>query len=323
MMPNSLRYFSLLVVALLSFGGCTLLGQMQPDKAAPAPKAASATVPPTQPVCAGKPLRKVLVTAFPLRYPEQIKSGEFIDWAPVTAVELTRRLSRAGRVRAVAAAERFPFADAEAAPIPERNIEGVPLLTQWAAHEQAQYVLAGVFRDFGKGKKLFVVPERQLVIEAFLYDGIRGGLLARKEFDTVLTLAEALPKRMAPGTREFDASRLGEKYNQLLADIGRWAEDTLACQPFMTRVKKVAGQRLQIDADGDSGIVAGMTLSVTPEPAPRPTSTSLSNPPPQPPHVIEIKPNYSIAEIPAQRYPPKFAVGDVLYIPAVSAGNKP
>jgi hypothetical protein len=245
--------------------------------------------------CTGQPLRKALVTAFPLRHPEQIRPGEFMGWAQLTGATLARRLSGNGRLRIAAAPDSFPFADAEMAPALERDAAGTPSIVGWAARTGSQYVLAGLLRDFGTAKNEYLLPERQLVVEAFVFDGTDGRLLARREFAAQVLLDGALPRNIAPGTRAFDDSRLGRAYHGLLAEIGGWAEASIACLPFPLRVTRVEERRIHLDTGRDSGLAVGTALSAG--------------------NVIEVGAAGSVVEIPLQRNPPRLKVGDVLYLP--------
>lgn len=274
---------------------------------APAPAAKQAA-----PACAGKPLRKVLATAFPLRYPEQLKSGEYMGWAQTTGEELARQLAAGGRLRVAFAAQRFPFDSPELAPALARGADGRPLALGWAAQERAQYVVAGLFHDFGTARKWGLVPERQIVVEAYLYDAVDGRLLARREFSRQLLADGALPRNVAPGTRAFAASRLGTAYHGLIGELALWVEETAACLPFAVRVTSVEGRRLSLDAGRDSGIAVGTELAPTPEPPPRPAPGALPRPPL--PVVKVVLPAAAIAEVPPQRTPPTFKVGDLLYV---------
>lgn len=307
----------LFAFAALALGGCVV----SPPAPATEPQAAGGV-----PACADGLARKVLVTAFPLRYPEQLRPGEYMGWAQTTGEELARRLRDGGRLRVAPATERFPFAEAEAAPEVERNAQGMPRIVEWAAHEHAQYVVAGLIRDFGTARNQLMLPERQLVVEAYVYDSRTGRLLARHEFARQLLAGGALPKTVAPGTREFAASRLGQTYGALLADIGRWAEESIACLPFALRVTQVDGLRLHLDVGSDSGLKTGMLLSTTATPTTAAAKPAGGAPPGRqlPTAVIkETGVSSSIAEIPRQRTPPKFQVGDVLYLPEPSQRNKP
>jgi hypothetical protein len=309
-MPHSARTLLSFLAALL-LAGCVPPSATREEAPVPAPKKA-------EPACAGKPLRKVLVTAFPLRYPEQIKSGEYMGWAQTTGEELARRLAAGRWLRVASATQRFPFDSPELAPTLERGADHRPLAIGWAAQEKAQYVVAGVFRDFGTARKWAVVPERQIVVEAYLYDGADGRLLARQEFSRQLLADGALPKNVAPGTRAFAESRLGAAYNGLVDDIAIWIEESAACLPFPVRVTRVEGRRLHLDAGRDSGIAPGAELAVAPDMPIKPAAPGMLRTPLA--VVKEVLPGTAIAEVPPQRTPPSFKAGDLLY---VADRNKP
>jgi hypothetical protein len=312
-MKSGFSLLSLASAALL-LGGCVLLP----------PTVSTPPIAPADTRCADVLARKVVVTAFPLRHPEQIRTGEYMGWPQVTAEMLARELERGGTLRALAAPQRFPFAMPESAPEVEQKA-GQPVIVDWAAHAGAQYVIAGVFHDFGVVKNEFLVPERHLIVEAFIYDGVTGNLQARREFAWKLPLQWEMPRSMSPGTREFAASRLGQLYLALLEDMGRWAENTIACQPFPLRVAKVDGRRLHFSFGSDRGISPGMTLQNWrpggPAPARRAGELSLGGGAFA--SFREVSPQASVAEIPLQRNQPTARVGDVLYISPAALRNNP
>lgn len=273
---------------------------------------------PGQPLaCAERPLRKALVTAFPVQMPEQLAAGEYMNWPTDTAQHLARAFNAGNRLLAAAAPNRIPFVTLEGFPEPERG-NGVPKLVNWAQAERAQYVVAGVFRDFGTTRKAILFRERQLIVEAYLYDGISGELIARQEFTRVLVGTVRLPKTIVFGGKDFCESVLGNAYLDLMAELARWAEATIGCMPFSTRVIKADGKQLYLDTGSDSGLEPGMELVLT-----RQKTETLSTAAGDIPIgerkalagavVRSVHPRYSIAEITARKNVPKAQPGDVLY----------
>jgi hypothetical protein len=311
---------SLFAISLLMLGGCVTPPPL-------APTAVHETVKPSSAPCHADGLtRRVLVTAFPLQRPEQIRHGEYMGWPQATAEVLAATLTRGGRLGAVGAPERFPFATADAAPELERDAANMPRLVEWVSRANTQFALAGVFRDFGTARNDFLVPERHMVAEAFLYDGRDGRLLARREFVWKLPLSQGLPRKALPGTREFAATRIGQLHLALIDDMANWAEESLACRPFPLRVTRVEGRRLLLDLGSTHGVAPGMALQDwrpgDPPPARRPGSF--------PPGarqafaiVKEASPHGSVAEIPPQRNPPTPLPGDLLYVTPAAARNNP
>lgn len=266
--------------------------------------------------CDERPLRKVLVAPFPLHLPEQLASGEYTSWPEATADHLTRVLNRGRRLLAAPAVAQHPFVSPEAAPEPWRK-DGVPVLLDWARGARAQYVLAGVFRDFGTTRKLWIVPERQLVVEAFLYDGTSGELLMRRDFTRELWGNVRLPQTMVFGSKAFTETTLGGAYLDLMREIARWAEQSVACLPFSARVIQSSGTRLHLDVGSDSGLEPGMEflLTRTGEEARTPEGELLGTDRKPLAGVVvkSVHPRHSVAEITAKKKPPAGRVGDVLF----------
>lgn len=266
--------------------------------------------------CGGQPLRKLVVTAFPLRYPEQIGYGQFMGWPQMTGEELARLLNGRGKLLTAAMTERFPFPSAEVAPEVERK-DGVPLVVRWAGQQRAQYVLAGIFRDFGVAKQALVIPERQMTVDAYIFDGVSGDLVARREISRALNFSWHIPKNLTPGARSFSNTRLGETYYSLLDELVRWAEGSVDCLPFSTRVIRVESRKLFIDAGSDSGIEPGHELVLT-QLAPTVAAAGGDSLPGERSAIAgavvrQVFPRYSVVELTARKNAPTVKVGDVLY----------
>lgn len=249
---------------------------------------------------------KVLVTAFPLRFPEQIGLGEFFAWPQATAEELAHALARAGRLRAAAAPQQVAFASLAGEPELARDAAGNLQLATWAKEAGAQYVIAGFIHDFGRHSQWLVVPERELALEAHLYDGLTGRLLARQAFERRERFVGPLPNHLTPGTREFAASRFGAAYHALIEAIADWAEAAIACRPLAVRVTHIEGRRFTLDAGIDAGLSPGAALSLAP---PRGTSTARPDA-----WVREAKADRAIAELGFHRDPQAIRPGEAFYL---------
>jgi hypothetical protein len=273
---------------------------------------------PGQPAtCGDRPLRKVLVTAFPLHSPEQLAPDEYTGWPVATADHLARVFNGGVRLLGEATPTQHPFISPDNAPTTWRK-NGTPALLEWARASRAQYVIAGVFRDFGTSNRALFVPERQLVVEAFIYDGISGELVAKKDFSRVLMLGVRLPKTIVFGGKAFCESTLGQAYLDLMQELARWAEDTVSCLPFAARVIQANGRRLHLDVGSDSGLEAGMEFLLTREGAstvatPEGEVLGRDRKPLAGVVIKSVNPRYSIAEITARKNPPAARAGDVLF----------
>jgi hypothetical protein len=272
--------------------------------------------PGSAPSCDSLPRRTVVVTSFPLEYPEQVSRGSFTGWSYLTADELTAALNRGGRLLAASASRRIAFNTPESAPEPTRNA-GIPELTQWAKSARAQYVVAGVFRDIGKATRALIVPERQMLIEAFIYDGFSGELLAKQQFSRQLLSIGGLPSSANLDTRAFRESRFGQSYLELIQEIGEWAEQLVGCLPFAARVIRADGRTLYIDVGSDSGLEPGMEFLLTREA--KSIKTADGDTLGQERRALgggvvkSVQARYSTVELTAKKNPPTAHVGDVLF----------
>jgi len=216
------------LLALSGLAGCVSLapavGEVLPPRPAPAIERQAI---PEGPACPVTAPRTLLVTGFPLRYPEQIPYGGYVAWPQVTAIELSRSIAQGKRVRTSAAPQHMLFDTPNAA----ASAAG------WAREQAAQFVLSGSFRDFA------VVPHRplglahrHLVAEVSIRDGLNGAILAQREFAWKLPLSWELPRAAdpGPGTREFAATRFGQLYHALLGEIAQWVEEEIICRPEPT-----------------------------------------------------------------------------------------
>ncbi|MDR2625493.1 MAG: flagellar assembly protein T N-terminal domain-containing protein [Zoogloeaceae bacterium] len=220
--------------------------------------------------CEKNYLNRLVVTGFAFEFPEQLVEewdGRLLPRAnrqrieSLTAMELARALDRGGHVLAVFDGEAFPYASPARAPAPHLPRSG--LETPFAAlvrMRQAQYVLSGVYREFGLHER----RERFIEIEAFLHDGVNGAVLARQRFQMKVSVpgrgAAIFANLPTVGTRAFRETSFGRTWTNLIEKIARWAEGQASCFPFVARVVKVEGRSLQIDAGAESRMSPGDRL---------------------------------------------------------------
>jgi hypothetical protein len=229
------------------------------------------------PACERAYLNRLVVTGFAFEFPEQLTeewNGRFLPRAnrqrieALTATELARALEREGRVRAVFDENVFPYASPSRAPLlhlPAGSAE-MPVVAL-ARERQAQYVLSGIYREFGLEKTLRR-QERPIEIEAFVHDGANGAVLARQRFQTEISgptwsgSGISLHNTPTIGTHAFQKTPFGQKWTALIEDIARWASAQTSCLPFIARIMKVEGRLLQLDAGTESRMNTGDTLEL-------------------------------------------------------------
>ncbi|MDR1647956.1 MAG: hypothetical protein LBR88_07990 [Zoogloeaceae bacterium] len=269
------------------------------------------------PACEKAYLNRLVVTGFAFEFPEQLteeRDGRLLPRVnqqrveALTATELARALERGGQVRAVFDGNMFPYASPSRAPLlhlPAGSVE-MPIVAL-ARARQAQYILSGVYREFGLEKTLSR-QERLIEIEAFVHDGANGAVLARQRFQTEVSgstwLGGGISLRNTPtiGTRAFQKTPFGQKWTALIGDIARWAGAQASCLPFIARIMKVEGRLLQLDAGAESRMNPGdtLTLHILREPPVFDLSTRLLGQEKQVRATVRIRavyPAFSIAEL--------------------------
>jgi hypothetical protein len=131
-----------------------------------------------------------------------------------------------------------------------------------AGIHNAQYILSGVYRDFGIRGDIDNKQTRRIEIESFLHDGANGALLDRKTFISSATGSITLSDSPALGTPLFYQTDFGKVRGRVLDDIAQWTDEKVSCLPFISRVVKVDGHQIYINSGADSGLYVGDTLNL-------------------------------------------------------------
>ena len=214
--------------------------------------------------CTTAYVNRMVVTAFALEYPEQKLPGEQLRISAVTAVELAKKLVRRGRLLAEYEASAYPYVSPSRAPVLRTAPDDAESpLAGLARRFRGQYILSGVYRDLGVSGSIFTADRRRTIqIEAFLHDGANGEVLARRSFTREVRGDLELTSRHSVGSAAFYGTDFGVAWGGALDAIAAWTEEHVACLPFIARVLKVSGDKLQVDAGSESGLSVGDTLSL-------------------------------------------------------------
>lgn len=213
--------------------------------------------------CRGAYTNRLVVAAFAMEFPEQKLISEDARLSQLTAVELSRKITQRQRLLSDYKSTAYPYASAARAPepylLPGDSESPFVIL---ARSFRAQYVLSGIYRDFGLRGWSFMPHSRRIQIEAFLHDGANGEVLARRMFTREATGSVTLGNQPAIGSSEFYEGSLGSAWGGILDDIAGWAEVQANCLPFIARVLKVVGNQIHIDGGAESGLSVGDTLTI-------------------------------------------------------------
>ncbi|MDP3637704.1 MAG: flagellar assembly protein T N-terminal domain-containing protein, partial [Azonexus sp.] len=215
------------------------------------------------PSCRGAYTNRVVVTGFAMEFPEQKLDSEPSRLSQMTAIELSRKLRKRSRLLTDFNSRVFPYVSPSRAPEP--YLTSTDTETRFSALSKsfrAQYVLAGVYRDFTLKGPYWFPNSRRIEIEAFIHDAINGEVIARRSFSQEAFGSVLIKSSPAIGTEEFYQGDLGKVWGSILEDIAAWTELQAACLPFSSRVIKVSGKEIHIDSGAESGLSAGDTLNL-------------------------------------------------------------
>jgi hypothetical protein len=203
------------------------------------------------------------VTGIAMEFPEQKLASETSRLSQLTAVELSRKIKQRRRLLSDFNSTAFPYVSPARAPEPYlAPSDSETLFSSLARNFRAQYVLSGIYRDFGLNGPLGLPVKRRIEIEAYLHDGINGEVLAQRSFVREVMGFVLLSAKPPIGSDAFYRSHLGSAWGALLEEIAAWTETQAACLPFSARVLKVNGAQIHIDSGAESGLSAGDTLNL-------------------------------------------------------------
>lgn len=213
--------------------------------------------------CQRSTVNRIAVTGFAFEFPEQILPTEKPWMASLTATETARMIRERRRLLADFDGTVFPYGTPARAPEPFLTpADRETSLLRFAREHRAQYVLSGVYRDFGLSDGRWGAQRRRIEIEAFLHDGGNGALLAQQRFSAEASGRVLLSDQPSVGSAAFYAGDFGRAWGGVLREIAAWAETKSACLPFIARVLKIEGKTLHLDAGAESGLSTGDTLNL-------------------------------------------------------------
>jgi hypothetical protein len=215
------------------------------------------------PSCRGAYTNKLLVTGFAMEFPEQKLVTEQPWISQLTAVELARKIRQSQQLLVDFKGEAFPYSNPARAP--EAYVPAHASETMFAAlgkHHRAQYILSGVYRDFGLNGFFALQQTRRIEIEAFIHDAINGEMLSRQSFVAEASGSVQLSNKPTFGSAAFYQGDFGRAWGPLLDRIAAWAKQQAACLPLSSHVISVSGKTIHIASGSESGLSVGDTLNL-------------------------------------------------------------
>jgi len=219
--------------------------------------------------------KRVAVTGFPLLYPDQARIGRLDDAGEILPQQVQARLREGGRLQVLGATTTRLFGDLLNAPTQQQNDNSLTNVIQVARELGAQFVVTGVIRDLGVadpsawGTSVLdrmqrgigtVDQDRRFVVDLMIYDGFSGSPVYQQRFATSAEWNAGPGASDGFGSAGFQHTAYGQSVNETLDRMAAEVEQALACQPFMTRIARVDGQRVTLEAGATSGLRPGDEL---------------------------------------------------------------
>lgn len=221
--------------------------------------------------------KRVAVTGFPMVYPDQARIGRIDDAGEILPQLLQADLRKSGNLQVFGATTQRLFGDLLNAPTQQKFNNRLTNVIEVARELGVQFVVAGVIRDVGVsdpdawGSSVIdrlqrgigaVNQNRRFVADLMIYDGFSGSPIYQKRFSTEARWDAGPGSSDGFGSAGFQETRYGQAVGGLMKDMASAVNSALACQPFITRITRVDGNKVTLDSGATAGLRPGDELKL-------------------------------------------------------------
>lgn len=221
--------------------------------------------------------KRVAVTGFPMVYPDQARIGRIGDAGEVLPQLLQADLQRGGQLQVFGATTQRLFDDLLNAPTHQAFNNRLSNVIQVARELGVQFVVTGVIRDVGVsdpdawGSSVIdrlqrgigaVNQNRRFVVDMMVYDGFSGAPVYQERFSAEARWNAGPGASDGFGSAGFRETEYGQAVTGLMNNMVSAVNEALACQPFITRVTRVDGNKVTLDSGATAGLRPGDELKL-------------------------------------------------------------
>lgn len=221
--------------------------------------------------------KRVAVTGFPMVYPDQARIGRIDDAGEILPQLLQADLRKTGNLQVFGATTQSLFSDLLNAPTQQKFNNRLTNVIEVARELGVQFVVAGVIRDVGVsdpdawGSSVIdrmqrgigaVNQNRRFVADLMIYDGFSGAPIYQERFATEARWDAGPGSSDGFGSAGFQETSYGQAVGGLMKDMTSAVNNALACQPFITRITRVDGNRVTLDSGATAGLRPGDELKL-------------------------------------------------------------
>jgi hypothetical protein len=229
--------------------------------------------------CRADQRKRIIATAFPLVEPSQVGSSETQDLYSGIPREINNVLMESKDFISRDATHISLYENPALAPeLGGDDPYKTSKVMQMAANQGVQLVLAGVIRDIqiesgdyirgsgpaGMAKSWLrdIWSRRGIGIDVYIYDGFTGALLLQNRYKETVAGDVWLPTSYTVGSERFNATETGAKIAAIIEQASEDIRHSLSCYPFASRIIKIEGDKLYVDAGAQENLHAGDQLVV-------------------------------------------------------------
>jgi len=224
---------------------------------------------------AGRLKKRVAVTGFPLLYPDQARVGRIDDAGEILPQRLQQGLRESGDLQVFSATSSRLFSDLLNAPTVQQGSNRLTNVIQVAREMGVQFVVTGVIRDVGVadpaawGSSVLDKMQRgmgasdmrrRFAVDMVVLDGFSGSPVYQQRFEAAADWNAGPGSSTGFGSAGFRKTHYGEAVAGAISDMTQAVTEALACQPFMTRITRVDGQRVTLASGATAGLRPGDEL---------------------------------------------------------------
>ncbi|MFL1455173.1 flagellar assembly protein T N-terminal domain-containing protein [Marinobacter sp. GN3S48] len=219
--------------------------------------------------------KRVAVTGFPILYTDQARVGRIDDAGEILPQQLQASLRETGRLQVYGATTSRLFQDLLNAPTQQKFDNRLTNVIQVARELDVQFVVTGVIRDLGVSdpsawgtsvldrlqRGVGVANQnRRFVADLMVFDGFSGAPVYQQRFATEAQWDAGPGASAGFNSAGFQETAYGQAVSGIMADMSSAVQEALACQPFITRITRVDGNRVTLASGATAGLRPGDEL---------------------------------------------------------------
>jgi hypothetical protein len=221
--------------------------------------------------------KEIVLLGFSMQEPMEASIGALYDVDRALPGYLTTQLNRLNGLVVNESSQYKLYDELANAPTTETSQRTLTKAVHYARQMGVQFVVSGIVRDMSVvdpdafGSSFLASTSRFLStadrnrhfsLEVFIHDGFSGSIIFQKNYQlTAMWNADANDQTgfASPG---FWKTEYGDSVGGLLNGVARDVNNTLRCQPFMTRITRAEGKTLHFASGASAGVRPGDELAV-------------------------------------------------------------